>query len=58
MDDSIPKNCLAHSGHECRLAELEKETDSIRSRLDRITWLMVVLAVEGGCTLGGLGVII
>lgn len=57
MDDSIPKNCLAHSGHECRLNDLEKETDSIKSKLDRMTLILIVMAVEGGCTLGGMGVL-
>ena len=52
----IHEQCFEHSGHECRIKELEKETDSIKGKLDRIYWVLLVLAGEGVVSLGSIGV--
>lgn len=44
--------CYAHSGHDCRIKNLEDDVDGLTTKMDRVIWLLIGIAAEIPVSLG------
>lgn len=44
--------CYEHSGHACRIKNLEEDVDGLGIKVDRVIWLLIGIAAEIPVSLG------